>query len=210
MNADRDRFQGDPREALIERVAAALAPLPSVDARATGRIMSAVRSRRRPSRFMLTLAGMRDRSVSLVSAGMLMAAALVLGFVGRGALTALRTDSDEIATTTSGMHPVASPAIVAAAGEKEMQAVPVPLVFEGGNARSVAVVGDFNNWDATATPMQRFGASGPWTATVLARPGRHVYAFLVDGTTLVADPRAPHARDLDFGGDASVLMVTVP
>ena len=31
-----------------------------------------------------------------------------------------------------------------------------------------------------------------------------------DGTTLVADPRAPRAKDLDFGGDASVLMVTPP
>ncbi|MBI1808851.1 MAG: glycoside hydrolase family 13, partial [Gemmatimonadetes bacterium] len=66
-----------------------------------------------------------------------------------------------------------------------------------------------NNWDATATPMQRFGGDGPWTATVLAKPGRHVYAFMVDGV-LTADPRAPKARDVDYGGEASVLMVTKP
>jgi hypothetical protein len=30
---------------------------------------------------------------------------------------------------------------------------------------------------------------------------------MVDGK-LVTDPRAPSTRDLDFGGDASVLMVT--
>jgi hypothetical protein len=205
MNVERDGFPDE----LIERVASVLTPLPSMEVRASLRIMAAVRSRRRPSRFALALSGMRDHSVSLTSAGMLMAAALVLGFISRGALTALRTDADELATTTSGMQPVAVPAI-AAGGQREMQAVPVPLVFEGGNARSVAIVGDFNGWDATASPMQRFGTGGPWTATVLAKPGRHVYAFLVDGTTLVADPRAPHARDLDYGGDASVLMVTVP
>ena len=209
MNVERDRFLDEPRDELIERVAAALAPLPSMDDRATARIMAAVRSRRRPSRLKLVLAGMRDRSVSLASAGMLMAAALVLGFISRGAQTALRSDSDELATTTSGMHPVAVPA-VAAADRKDMQAAPVPLVFEGGNAQSVSIVGDFNGWDATASPMQRYGTDGPWTATILVKPGRHVYAFLVDGTTLVADPRAPHARDVDYGGDASVLMVSVP
>ena len=40
-------------------------------------------------------------------------------------------------------------------------------------------------------------------------PGRHLYAFMVDGK-LVVDPRAPRARDLDYGGDASVLMVNTP
>ena len=74
----------------------------------------------------------------------------------------------------------------------------------------VVVVGDFNGWDESKSPMVRYGEDGPWTVTVLAKPGRHVYAFLVDGTTLVADPRAPRAKDLDFGGDASVLMVTTP
>ena len=141
---------------------------------------------------------------------MLMAAALVLGFVGRGTIAAVHSEGDDPATTASGVHPVAGPVVPVAAGSRELQAVPVSLRFEGGNARSVTIVGDFNGWDATATPMQRFGNSGPWTATVLAKPGRYVYAYLVDGTTLVADPRAPHARDLDYGGDASVLMVTVP
>jgi hypothetical protein len=56
--------------------------------------------------------------------------------------------------------------------------------------------------------MRRFGPDGPWTATVMAKPGRHVYAFLIDGVTIVADPRAPRARDMDYGGEASVLMVT--
>jgi hypothetical protein len=58
--------------------------------------------------------------------------------------------------------------------------------------------------------MKRFGREGPWTATVLATPGRHLYAFMVDGATLIPDPRAPRVRDLDYGGEASVLMVTAP
>ena len=58
--------------------------------------------------------------------------------------------------------------------------------------------------------MARVGDAGPWSATVFAKPGRHTYAFLVDGTTLVADPRAPRARSADFEGDASVMMVRTP
>ena len=77
-------------------------------------------------------------------------------------------------------------------------------------AEGVAVVGDFNGWDPSAAPMQRFGVDGPWTASVLVRPGRHTYAFLVDGTTLVADPRAARAKSVDYGGDASVMMVRTP
>jgi 1,4-alpha-glucan branching enzyme len=86
-------------------------------------------------------------------------------------------------------------------------AVPVSMVFEAPKAESVSLVGDFNDWDATATPLHRFGTDGPWTATVFAKPGRHTYAFLVNGTTLVADPRAPRAKDIDYGTEASVLLV---
>lgn len=198
----------DERDALIERAALALSPLPRVDARATSRILAVVRSRRRPSYFTLAFERLREPSLSFGTAGLLAAAALVIGFVGRGALSALYGSPDAaVAASSLRASRDATPARTAAVLRREEAAVPVPIVFEARNARSVAVVGDFNGWDPTASPMQPFAAEGPWTATVLATPGRHVYAFLVDGTTLVADPRAPRAQDLDYGGDASVLMV---
>ena len=207
MSAERDEF----RDEVIERVAVALRPLSSSGAPvAVARIMAQVRARRRPSRLALVLAGTRERSVSVATAGLMMAAALVLGFVGRGAIPASEAPADELATSAAGVRSAEATIRPANGGAREQQLVPVPLRFEGGNARSVAIVGDFNGWDSAASPMQRSGAGGPWTATILAKPGRHVYAFLVDGTTLVADPRAPHAQDLDYGGDASVLMVNVP
>ena len=65
------------------------------------------------------------------------------------------------------------------------------------NARAVAVVGDFNDWDNAAAPMER-DWEGYWTAEVLqAEPGQ-VYKYAVtgpDGTvTLKADPFALHAE----------------
>ncbi|MFI5312165.1 MAG: isoamylase early set domain-containing protein [Gemmatimonadales bacterium] len=200
---------------LIERAARALRTLPSPDPLATARILAAVRARRAkaPSRLGIVLEWMQEPSLSLASAGFLAAAALVVGFVTRGAITALNAPSQD---APIALAPIASPAapgtMTSAAGTAgAVRAVPVLIAFaEAREAQRVSIVGDFNNWDAAASPMQRVGPGGPWTATVLAKPGRHVYAFLVDGTTLVADPRAPRALDLDYGGDASVLMVVSP
>jgi len=202
---------GEERDELIEQVARVFAPLPRANARATAQIMAAVRARAalRPSRFRLLLGSLREPSISMAAAGILAAAALVIGFF----------TGDRVGVIDSTPAPVQVASSAAAAPLQRVDnspdarmsvAVPVSIVFEARNAKSVTIVGDFNNWDETISPMRRFGSEGPWTVTVRATPGRHVYAFLVDGTTLVADPRAPRARDLDYGGDASVLMVTAP
>jgi hypothetical protein len=197
----------DERDELIERVAGALKPLPRQNARAMAQILVAVRARRAqaPSRLTLVLEWMRQPTVSVASAALLAAAALAIGFVTRGALST----PDERVMPTAALPSASVPAITAANAPNEVRAVPVPITFDAAGAKSVSIVGDFNDWDGTASPLTRFGANGPWTATVKVMPGRHLYAFMVDGK-LVVDPRAPHTRDLDFGGDASVLMVNQP
>jgi hypothetical protein len=196
----------DERDELIERVTRSLSSLPPKNPLATARILATVRSRRAkaPSRVTLVLEWMRQPNFSFASAGMLAAAALAIGFVTRGAVT----PRDESATMASA-SPVQAVPMVAAANTNAVRAVPVPITFDAVNAKTVSIVGDFNDWDSTASPLTRFGSNGPWTATVKVMPGRHLYAFMVDGK-LVVDPRAPHARDLDYGSDASVLMVNQP
>jgi 1,4-alpha-glucan branching enzyme len=72
----------------------------------------------------------------------------------------------------------------------------------------VALVGDFNGWDASASPLTLTpGAAGVWETSLLLPPGRHEYAFLVDGRVWTLDPRAPQAADDDFGRANSVTMV---
>jgi hypothetical protein len=197
----------DECDELIERVAGALKLLPEQNARAMAQILAAVRARRAqaPRRWRLVLEWMRQPTVSVASAGLLAAAALAIGFVTRGALST----PDERVLPTAASPSASVPAITAANAPHEVRAVPVPITFDAAGAKSVSIVGDFNDWDGTASPLTRFGANGPWTATVKVMPGRHLYAFMVDGK-LVVDPRAPHTRDLDFGGDASVLMVNQP
>jgi hypothetical protein len=73
-----------------------------------------------------------------------------------------------------------------------------------GRARSVSVVGDWNGWDPSAAPL---GASGDGFAGRYALPpGRHEYAFAVDGT-IVAPPDAPRYVDDGFGGRNGVIEV---
>jgi hypothetical protein len=76
-------------------------------------------------------------------------------------------------------------------------------------ASEVAIVGDFNGWDETATPMARRGRDGTWSASIPLAPGRHTYAFVVDGETWIVDPMAPQVPD-DGYGPANAVVVETP
>lgn len=82
----------------------------------------------------------------------------------------------------------------------------VRFVFVEPNARRVELVGDFNEWAKGATQLKRSGAPGVWTVSVPLSPGRHEYAFIINGTRWVADPLAVKSSD-DFGTESSVIRV---
>lgn len=83
----------------------------------------------------------------------------------------------------------------------------VRFVLVAPTAGRVSLVGDFNAWDATRTPMRPTGDAGVWTVELPVSAGRHVYAFVVDGTRWVADPAAPLAPEDGFGSRNSVIVV---
>jgi hypothetical protein len=74
------------------------------------------------------------------------------------------------------------------------------------SAREVALVGDFNGWDEHATPMIRRRNDGAWSANVPLPPGRHVYAFVVDGRQWLVDPLAPQVPDEGYGPANAVVV----
>ena len=90
-----------------------------------------------------------------------------------------------------------------AAAAKELASA--QFVLHARDARSVSVVGDFNDWDPNATPLARTG-DGVWYAVVRLRPGTVRYAYLVNGTEWRADPQAVTAYD-DFGLPTSVAYI---
>lgn len=72
------------------------------------------------------------------------------------------------------------------------------------DVKEVAIVGDFNGWDESATPMAR--TNGKWAAEVPLTPGRHVYAFVVNGQRWVVDPMAPQVPSDGFGPTNAVVI----
>ena len=81
----------------------------------------------------------------------------------------------------------------------------VQFVLVAPQARRVAVVGDFNDWDVAAAPLTSSG--GVWSRQLDVPFGRHDYAFVVDGERWVRDPNAPQAPADEFGVGYSVLVV---
>jgi Carbohydrate-binding module 48 (Isoamylase N-terminal domain) len=76
------------------------------------------------------------------------------------------------------------------------------------HANRVALVGDFNDWDPTRTPMRPLPANGgTWTAVLVLSPGRYRYGFIVDGSRWMTDRGAPRAADEDFDAPSSVVTV---
>jgi hypothetical protein len=75
-------------------------------------------------------------------------------------------------------------------------------------AREVSLVGDFNDWQVGSARLRATASGGVWTIEVPLAPGRHRYAFVVDGSRWLPDPAAPRAAGDDFGTPSSVVTVT--
>ena len=96
--------------------------------------------------------------------------------------------------------------VVAVSGSVE----PVTFVLVAPDAKSVAVVGDFNNWGLDDSALAATNLQGVWSVTARIPAGVHRYAFVVNGAngkTWVADPTAPRSSGDDFGMPSSALVV---
>jgi hypothetical protein len=192
--------------AIVERVIESLRSLPPVDAAAVARAVDAAARARTldasPNEDDLLDAPRPDVSRWPQRTAIAAAAVLAVALTGVEVWRKARI-------TESPTPVVAAPApvTVAATSAEALEAVPVPTQFVfDGRARRVTLVGDFNNWDDRATPLEREPGSTLWSVTVPIQRGRHIYAFMVDSIWTV-DKRAPVARDPDFGITGSVVLV---
>ncbi|MFA6450786.1 MAG: glycogen-binding domain-containing protein [bacterium] len=72
------------------------------------------------------------------------------------------------------------------------------------HARSVEVVGDFNNWEIGKYPMKK-DANGIWAKAVVVKPGEYHYKYMVDGEWWL-DPEKETAAN-PYGTENNVLVV---
>lgn len=198
----------DEQDLMIERVRTTLrgSPEAATDARAVARVLTTVWASPRPSFWRRALDAWRVPAVSGLGAAAVAGLALLAGFVTRGTVDERAPVAPMTASGAATGEYAVQQGLQYAAATGEMAAVPTQFVLDSPSARSVSLVGDFNDWKAGATPLTRL-ATGLWTVTTPLAPGRHVYAFMIDGTLVMADPRAPKAGDADYGREGSVVMV---
>jgi hypothetical protein len=130
------------------------------------------------------------------------AAAMAAGLVGIGVI------GGTLVTDRDGPSAEQPSAVVAGTPQLPDSLVPrtIKFVLVAPAAARVSVVGDFNGWNTSATPMQTQGVNGMWTVYVPLQPGLHTYSFVVDGQ-FVNDPTAPLAPDDGFGSRNSIMLV---
>lgn len=176
------------------------------DPAARARVMAAVRAEPavRPApmrRFWSRVLEPRSLHLSPVAGGLLAA-----GLVGIGVLAGAFTRHDrDVQQGGQSLAGVAQQLPVSRPTDTVMK-----FVYVGPQASKVSLVGDFNDWDVGKTPMVRSANGGLWTVTLPLKAGRHLYAFVVDGTTWASDPGAPMAPDDGYGHVNSVRNVPGP
>jgi hypothetical protein len=154
-----------------------------------------------------TPTGVRARLASLTQPRTFRVSPLVA--LAAGLLFAVSVAGSVLYVLPSSPHAV--PRTAAGAATRGAQGSPiVQFGFVAPHASSVALVGDFNDWDPKATPLHAASTGGVWSVEVPIQPGRHLYAFVVNGTVWRPDPAAPKATGEDFGEQNSALTVAEP
>lgn len=76
-------------------------------------------------------------------------------------------------------------------------------------AERVNLVGEFNEWDTTATPMSRSRADANWKVTLDLEDGqRYRFRYLVDGKEWLNDWHADDHAENPYGSFDSIVDLT--
>ena len=85
--------------------------------------------------------------------------------------------------------------------------VPKEFVFHAPDAKSVRIVGSFNDWRPTEDYLMERSEDGVWSKTVLLAPGEYQYKYIVDDMW-VEDKHNPILTNDPFGGRNSIIQIS--
>ena len=189
------------RDPFIDQIAAELKRPVRLDPRFDERVMEALnapdviplhptRQSRRPWL-------VRPWTLRVSPIGAFAAAAALVGVIAFGAWRLNPVDLVQIASEqVTGLTPVAN------TGE---ELVVHQFTYYQKGLQSIAVVGDFNDWNADSTSMVEV-SPGVWTVSLRLRPDVYEYQFILNGKQRVTDPTMPQTSS-DFGSPNSVVKV---
>jgi hypothetical protein len=190
----------EDRNRLLRKIVRALREPVGLGSSFDARVMRAVMDMPRHTRssFWSRLTTPRTVTVTPLSWGVL--AASLLAFVAFGAFRVADVSTD---TPRDNAQSGATTGTVSTAGGRRVQ-----FVLVAPTARKVAVVGDFNGWDATHVDYQaKHRGGGVWAVMASVPAGHHRYSFIVDDSVWMADPAAPRTADKDYGVPNSAIVV---
>lgn len=72
---------------------------------------------------------------------------------------------------------------------------------------SAQITGSFTDWKPRA--MNHIGNSGYWETELELSSGEHRFVYILDGHRQIVDPTVPIREKDDFGGENSILSVTL-
>lgn len=112
----------------------------------------------------------------------------------------------------SAPPPASSPATSssvqpAATSSSPSETVWTRFVYTNETANSVAVAGDFSQWEPISLSPHTVDGKTVWTGLVPVPRGEHEYQFVIDGERWVTDPLAPVKQDDGFGAQNAVLKL---
>jgi hypothetical protein len=131
--------------------------------------------------------------------GVFATAAALVGVVVFGAWQLSGVPATQVAT-----EQVADLVPVANTGEEPL--VVHQFTYYQKGIKSIALVGEFNDWNADSTALTEV-SPGVWTVSLRLRPGVYEYQFILDGNKRVTDPTMPQATS-DFGSPNSLVTVS--
>ena len=79
------------------------------------------------------------------------------------------------------------------------------FVIYQSEIKQIEIAGSFTNWQRI--PLQPAGSTGYWEITLDIPPGEHVFSYILDGDTILADPTIPAQEKDDFGTINSIIVV---
>ena len=89
--------------------------------------------------------------------------------------------------------------------EERHDRVLMRFVYVDRDAESVAVAGDFSDWEPIALTRQDINGDVAWTGIIPLERGQHRYMFLKDGERWATDPLAGRYIDDGFGNRNAVI-----
>jgi hypothetical protein len=104
-----------------------------------------------------------------------------------------------------------APAVASAdAAAADAPVIYVRFSFQAPDARTVALAGDFNDWQSGALALTDADGDGVWSGTFALEPGVHKYMFVVDDERWETDPVAENYIDDGFGMRNALIAIAPP